>query len=255
MNKTYIYSLCDPITEEIRYIGKTINPSQRLSRHIKDGYKKSSHKECWIYSLLQKGLNPKMNIIEECFGDSWIEREKYYISKIPNLTNHTEGGDSPAGHKFSEETKRKMSESRGGEKNSFYNKKHSVESRELMSNSIKKYLETNQNPFQNKKHNRDSKKIMSEKAKERADRGEIPKLPVMVGKENPSSKERIFISPEGNKFIVYNFRKFCKENELSKDIMFRNINKGTIKKPVDKNILDRQRRKSLNCIGWEVIQE
>jgi hypothetical protein len=35
--------------------------------------------------------------------------------------------------------------------------------------------------------------------------------------------------------------------------MFKNINKGPIQKPTDKNILDRQRRKSLNCIGWEVL--
>ena len=253
--RTYIYSLIDPITEEIRYIGKTINPSQRLARHIKDGLKKSNHKECWIYSLLLRDLKPKMVIIEECLNDDWIEREKYYIRVIPNLTNLTEGGDSPSGYKMSDETKRKMSESRMGNNNGFFGKKHSPESVKCISEANKKYSEENGNGFLNKKHTTDSRKIMSIRAKERADRGELPKLPIMIGKDNPATKERIFISPTGERFIVYNLRKFCKENELSHEIIFRNINKGPIKKPTDKKTLSRQRSKSLNTIGWEVTQK
>jgi len=252
--KSYIYSLIDPITEEIRYIGKTVNPSRRLYVHIKSGYKKGSHKECWIYGLLEKNLKPKMNIIEECLDDSWIEREKYYIRTLPNLTNHTEGGDSPSGHKMSEETRKKMSESRKGSNNAFFGKTHSEESRKVISDSNKKYLETNNPTFLGKKHTDNSKKIMSIKAKERADRGELPKLPIMFGKDNPASKKRVFISPSGERFTVYNLRKFCKENDLSHEIIFRNINKGPIQKPTDKKSLSRQRGKSLNTIGWEVIQ-
>ena len=63
------------------------------------------------------------------------------------------------------------------------------------------------------------------------------------------------MSPTGERFIVYNLRKFCKENELSHEIIFRNINKGPIKKPTDKKTLSRQRSKSLNTIGWEVTQK
>jgi group I intron endonuclease len=253
--KSYIYSLIDPVTEEIRYIGKTVNPSQRLSAHIKSGYKKGSHKECWIYGLLEKNLKPKMNIIEECLDDSWIEREKYYIRTLPNLTNHTEGGDSPSGHKMSEETRKKMSESRRGEQNSFFGKSHSNESRKLISKSIKEIPKNEGYGFTGKNHKESSREIISKRAKERANRGELPKLPIMSGKDNPASKERIFISPSGEIFIVYNLRKFCKENSLSHNIIFRNINNGPIEKPTDKKTLDRQRTKSLNTIGWEVIQK
>jgi group I intron endonuclease len=252
--KSYIYSLIDPVTEEIRYIGKTINPSQRLCAHIRSGYKKGNHKECWIYGLLEKNLKPKMHIIEECLNDTWTEREKYYIRTTPNLTNHTEGGDSPSGHKMSDATKKKMSECRRGSNNSFFGKTHSEESRKAMSDSNKKYLEINNPSFLGKTHTVDSKKIMSIKAKERADRGEMPKLPIMRGKDNPASKERVFISPSGENFTVYNLKKFCKENDLSHKIIFRNINNGPIQKPTDKNSLARQRKKSLNTIGWEVIQ-
>jgi group I intron endonuclease len=252
--KTYVYSLVDPITEEVRYIGKTINPKQRLGAHIRSGYKKGNHKECWIYGLLEQGLKPKMYIIEECLDNSWIEREKYYIRTIPNLTNHTEGGDSPSGHKMSDVTRKKMSESRMGENNPFFGKSHSDESRELISKSIIKIPKNEEYGFRGRNHKESSKKKMAIKAKERADRGELPKLPVMFGKDNPASKMRIFISPSGERFIVYNLRKFCKENDLSHQIIFKNINNGIIQKPTDKKKLSRQRRKSLNTIGWEIIQ-
>ena len=32
--KTFIYSLTDPITNQIRYVGKTVNLEQRLYNHI-----------------------------------------------------------------------------------------------------------------------------------------------------------------------------------------------------------------------------
>lgn len=251
---TYIYSLVDPISHEIRYIGKTVDPAKRLARHIRDGYTKRSHKGCWIYGLLQKGLRPKMVILEECLCDDWIEMEKYYIRILPNLTNHTEGGDSPGGHRMSEEAKMKMSESKKGSKNPFFGKTHTNKSRKSVSEGLKKYFKNNDPTFLGKPHSEDSRKKMSLKAKERADRGEIPKLPVMSGKDNPASIMRIFISPLGEKFTVYNIKKFCEENDLSYKIIFRNINKGPIQKPSDKKTLDRQRRRSLNTIGWEVIQ-
>ena len=34
----FIYSLIDPITHEIRYIGKTSNPEDRLKRHLQKCY-------------------------------------------------------------------------------------------------------------------------------------------------------------------------------------------------------------------------
>jgi predicted GIY-YIG superfamily endonuclease len=33
--KTYIYTLDCPITKTIKYVGKTINPKQRISQHIR----------------------------------------------------------------------------------------------------------------------------------------------------------------------------------------------------------------------------
>lgn len=92
----YIYTLSDPITKEIRYVGKTIQkPTYRLYSHISQS-KHNSKKDychCWIKSLLNKDLKPTMDIIEETFD---IKRETYWIKYYRNdskLTNFTDGGD------------------------------------------------------------------------------------------------------------------------------------------------------------------
>lgn len=87
----YIYTLSDPNTNEVRYVGKTINTKRRYKQHLYDK-RQTSHKHSWIISLKKIGLKPIMKIIEEC-NDNWEEREIYWISKYNNLTNHKLGGN------------------------------------------------------------------------------------------------------------------------------------------------------------------
>jgi hypothetical protein len=47
--KVYIYSLTDPITNEIRYIGKSINPNQRYHSHLSRSKEVKTHTNCWIF--------------------------------------------------------------------------------------------------------------------------------------------------------------------------------------------------------------
>lgn len=249
-NKVYIYGLTDE-NDIIRYIGKTINPNQRYSSHISSAKNKKTHKECWLYSLLIKNIKPKMIILEEC-SENWSEREKYYIKIYNNLTNLTDGGEGTIGFKFSDEIKKKMSEQRTGEKNYFFGKHHSLESINIISNKIKEYHKNNPNSFLNKKHTDNTKNILSELGKKRWLNGNLHLPPVMIGIDNPSTKKRIFISPNNEFHTVYNTKKFCNENNLSYGIVLKNINKGKIKPPTDKKTLDRQRFKSLNTIGWEI---
>ena len=79
---SYIYGLEDPITKEIRYIGKSINPDRRFKSHIYESRKKKTHKQCWINKLLENGSTPNLLILEKCVGEEWIEMEKSYIKKI-----------------------------------------------------------------------------------------------------------------------------------------------------------------------------
>lgn len=92
-----IYKLIDPISLEIRYVGKTVTSLRdRLKVHIRQSKiaQKHTHKEAWIKSLLNQNNKPIIELIEEVGEDRWVERERYWISMLPNLTNASIGGDS-----------------------------------------------------------------------------------------------------------------------------------------------------------------
>lgn len=89
-----IYGLHDPITNEIRYVGKTKQPlKKRLSQHLWVKNISNPHKFNWIEKLKNKGLKPNIILLEICDELNWVEREKYWIRSIDNLTNLTYGGE------------------------------------------------------------------------------------------------------------------------------------------------------------------
>lgn len=93
---TYIYTLSDPITQEVRYVGKTINPKQRKHNHSNISRDKGTHKRNWINLLKKQGLKPNFEIIDQVEND-WKFWEKYWIAQFKswgfNLCNYTLGGD------------------------------------------------------------------------------------------------------------------------------------------------------------------
>jgi predicted GIY-YIG superfamily endonuclease len=90
----YIYSLTDPNTNVVRYIGKSVNPKRRFNEHINNCHKSSNNnKDNWIKKLLFNNQFPILNIIEETTIDKWSDREKYWITMYTNLTNSTSGGE------------------------------------------------------------------------------------------------------------------------------------------------------------------
>jgi hypothetical protein len=97
METVYIYSLEYP-EGNIRYIGKSTDPVERLKSHINDSMiTTNSHKTAWIRGLLNSGVEPIMNIVDEVCKSEWSFWEKFYISLFKtygfSLTNSTEGGD------------------------------------------------------------------------------------------------------------------------------------------------------------------
>lgn len=89
--KYYIYTLNCPETNEVRYVGKSTNPSKRFSNHLCDTSK--SHKASWIKSLINNNKLPILNIIEEFDNElACYNAEIIYISSYSNLTNHHIGG-------------------------------------------------------------------------------------------------------------------------------------------------------------------
>lgn len=98
-NPYVVYSLIDPISNVVRYIGITRQPiKKRYNGHI---YllKQKSKKISWIKSLSAKGVAPIMDIIDDNLIRSVAfkkEKEyiKLYLSAGANLTNYSEGGNS-----------------------------------------------------------------------------------------------------------------------------------------------------------------
>lgn len=93
--KALVYTLVDPNTNEVRYVGKSTNPQKRLNRHIRESKNNThSHKKAWINSLLKQNQKPTLKILEKVPPNtSWEDREKYWINQFQNLTNMTKGGD------------------------------------------------------------------------------------------------------------------------------------------------------------------
>jgi len=116
----YIYGLIDPLTNELRYVGKSVNPKNRLRRHISDRNLHDSYKDRWIRKLLNINEKPILIIIDE-ISDNWQFWETFYISYFKcigcTLTNGTKGGDEPPstkGRKHTDFSKQKMSETKKG---------------------------------------------------------------------------------------------------------------------------------------------
>ena len=138
-----IYILIDPITNDVRYVGKTVSLLQkRLWNHCRD--KSITHKTSWIKSLKENGLKPLIRTVELCNENELNDREIYwiyYFRKIYNLTNLTDGGDGlPIGFKHSVDTKKKISESSKKENNGKFKIGHKRLNDEKALENIKKNI-------------------------------------------------------------------------------------------------------------------
>lgn len=91
----YFYALQDPLTYEVRYIGKTVQSLQiRLRRHINDP---KGHVGNWIKKLQKIDLTPIAIEIGSCFeNEDWQSLERMLIASYRemgyNLCNICDGG-------------------------------------------------------------------------------------------------------------------------------------------------------------------
>ncbi len=139
--KTYIYVLKDPITLNIRYVGKTTCLKKRFKSHKCLKVSKGTYLAYWIESLRKKELMPIMEEIELVDGDGWKEKESYWIEFYNkegcDLVNLTKGGEGCEGYRHTSESKKKMSLVQKNIKRTFIptfkDKKHSEKSKLLMS--------------------------------------------------------------------------------------------------------------------------
>lgn len=102
MKNQLIYVLKCPLTDAVRYVGKTYSLKKRLRAHLYEARARSvkSHKCNWIRGLLQQGLLPIIQVDVVVPADiDWkrveCERVAFYKSMGCDLTNSTGGGDVP----------------------------------------------------------------------------------------------------------------------------------------------------------------
>jgi len=116
MEKTFIYTLTDPVTNKIRYVGKADNPEKRYRNHLNSRLN-NTYKEQWIFGLKKLNQKPILEILDIVDKNEWVYWEQYWICQLKqwgfNLTNIGIGGE---GGNCTPETRKKISDSKKGTK-------------------------------------------------------------------------------------------------------------------------------------------
>lgn len=112
-----------------RYVGKTKRSlEQRWREHVTHSH--GGSEEMALYQAIRKhgAESFELSVLEECDDeDALDEAERKWIRELGTFRreyNMTEGGDGLKGYRHTEATKRRMSESRRGEKNHNWGKTH-----------------------------------------------------------------------------------------------------------------------------------
>ncbi len=184
-----IADIIDPLTNEMRYVGKTrcglseprgyVLASRKMNEMGRDGRR---HVHRWICSLLRNGLEPKIEIIQFCKEDELNDLEISWISFFRELgcrlTNMTDGGDGGRRTKSLDE-RMKISRAHAG-------RKHSKIHRERHAESLrgKKMLATTgSNHWTAKQHRGPNKgKKFSEEHRQKLSNSHLGQIPWNKGK-------------------------------------------------------------------------
>lgn len=214
----FIYTLSDPRTGEIRYVGKTTNPKDRLRCHLREARKPfDNHRLHWLRQLEAAGVRPILTVIDQATDETWIEAERRWIAHYRylryRLVNGTDGGDGAYGRVLPAESWARI---RAGTSKALLGKPKSVEHRENIRKGLRGQIIP---PEVRAKMSAAAKgKIVSAetRAKMSAVRTGTKRDPagVLRGAEK-RGKDFILTSPEGEEVPVHNLRAFCREHELT----------------------------------------
>ena len=118
INKSGIYKITNTINNEF-YIGSAVNLYNRCSSHFSRLIKNKHHSRILQNSFNKNGPNSfRFEIIELCNIENLIYREQFYLDTFKPKYNICKIAGSPLGRKQTEETKRKLSLMRKGQKRS-----------------------------------------------------------------------------------------------------------------------------------------
>jgi hypothetical protein len=113
-----VYTLTDPRTQQVRYIGITFRKKARFREHLSRAVTGGkTHRDCWIRSLIAQSLRPMYAVIEQGHGSGWQEAERRWIAYYrpqTHLVNLTDGGDGCPGYIPTPELRQMWSTMRAG---------------------------------------------------------------------------------------------------------------------------------------------
>lgn len=77
----HVYTLTDPRTEVVYYVGMTIQPEVRYQGHLTcNGHDGNSEKYAWVRQLQSESVQPRMSILETVDDEQLArDRERYWI--------------------------------------------------------------------------------------------------------------------------------------------------------------------------------
>lgn len=121
-NPNIIYGLIDPDSLMIRYIGKSCSGLNRPRNHRAAAKRvrnrEETHKARWIRSLLSRGLEYEIVILDETVPEALYDLEQWWIvygrALGWPLTNLTDGGPGNLGWKMPSETRVKIANASRG---------------------------------------------------------------------------------------------------------------------------------------------
>jgi hypothetical protein len=97
VNKIQIYALHDPDTDEIRYIGKSVDAQKRFKAHLRENRRKTPV-YLWLARLRKERKVPRLSIVSTVAAESWEAEERRVIEEYAvsgSLLNVAEGGQEP----------------------------------------------------------------------------------------------------------------------------------------------------------------
>src|SRR5258708_37656826 len=88
----HVYTLSDPKTGAVRYVGCTQNLSKRLKGHCSEAkHGGVTLKDRWVVGLLAQSLTPVLTVMESGSDDDWYSAESkwttHFLDKGCKLTN------------------------------------------------------------------------------------------------------------------------------------------------------------------------
>lgn len=216
MRTSGIYQIVNIINQK-KYIGSSNNTTRRWHEHKKH-LRKNNHNNIHLQRAWNKyGENAfTFNVIEEVQDKSLLcDREQYWIDSTPYKYNIDPLAYSSRGRIVSEETKRKLSDSRmgkfTGEDNPFYGQHHSPLTIKNMKRKLRNIMSGTGNPFYGKHHTHKTKQLLSN---------------IHTGRKQPSAfcenqrgnsrgaKRYNVIHPTGEISEIRNLANFCRHHGL-----------------------------------------